>query len=141
MYDVDGRWYLVDLPGYGFASASHAERAAFRKLLDAYVGSRERLAGVVWLLDIRRDLSPEDLAMADRFAAREVPVLAAITKADKLPRGQRARRVSSIMRTVKLPEDQCVVTSSLSGEGMEDLRESIETLVKTVGRSDGQTVK
>jgi GTP-binding protein len=138
---VDGRWYLVDLPGYGFARASHADRAAFRRLLDGYIKTRERLAGVVWLLDVRRELSPEDLEMGDRFAERAVPVLAAITKADKLPRGQREEQVKAIIRSVKLPEDQCVVTSALSGEGIEDLRKSIEGLVQAVSRSAGQPAR
>ena len=129
VYDVDGRWYLVDLPGYGFAKASHDDRTDFHRLLNAYVKQREQLAGVVWLLDIRRDLSSDDLNMADSFAARSVPVLAVITKADKLPRGQSERRVEAIMQSVKLPRDQYVVTSALSGAGVEDLRESLEALV------------
>jgi GTP-binding protein len=130
VYDVDGRWYLVDLPGYGFARASDADRAGFRRLLESYVSEREHLSGVVWLLDIRRDVSDEDLVVAERFADRGVPVLGAITKADKLPRGQRTRRAKAIMQSLKLPENQVVVTSALSGEGVEDLRDSIEALTQ-----------
>ena len=127
----------MDLPGYGFAKASHDDRTDFHRLLNAYVKQRDHLAGVVWLLDIRRDLSSDDLNMADIFAARSVPVLAVITKADKLARDQSARRVQAIMKSVKLPADQCLVTSALSGEGMEDLRRSLESLVNTVRRLDG----
>lgn len=126
---MDGRWYLVDLPGYGFARASHTERAAFRKLVDAYVATRPRLAGAVWLLDIRRDPSPDDLNMAALFDSRGVPVLAALTKVDKLNRGQRNPRITAILAAVGLPEDQAVVTSALSGEGIDDLRDSITALV------------
>jgi GTP-binding protein len=133
IYDVDERWYLVDLPGYGFASASHAERAAFGKLVDDYVGTRERLAGAVWLLDIRRHPSDEDLEMGRRFAQREVPVLAAITKADKLGRNQWRPRVHEILAAVNLPEDQSIVTSALSGVGVEDLRNSILALIRKAG--------
>jgi GTP-binding protein len=129
VYDVDGRWYLVDLPGYGFARAPHAERVAFRKLLDHYVGTRERLAGAVWLLDIRRDPSAEDLEMGRRFAERKIPVLAAITKADKVAFGRRSGRITTILDAVSLPGDQSIVTSVLSGEGVQDLKDSIENLV------------
>jgi GTP-binding protein len=137
VYDVDGRWYLVDLPGYGFARASHTERAAFGRLVRKYVETRPNLAGAVWLLDIRRDPSPEDLEMGQRFAEQSIPLLAALTKADKVPSGQRAARVREILRAVNLPGEQAVVTSTLSGEGIEDLRKSLEALVKTAGRVDG----
>src|SRR6266853_2549310 len=80
--------YLLDLPGYGYARASKGELTAFRGLL-THVVRRPRLAGVVWLLDIRREPSPEDQAMQDTFAGAGMRVLAALTKSDKLPRGQR----------------------------------------------------
>jgi len=129
VYDVDGRWYLMDFPGYGFASASRGERAGFQHLLRDYVERRERLAGVVWLLDIRRDPSPDDLDMNRRLADRRIPVLAAITKLDKVARGERPLRMRAILDAVNLPEDQCLPTSARTREGIQDLRDSIEALV------------
>ena len=126
---MDGQWYLVDLPGYGFAKVSHGERAAFRQLLADYVNTRERLAGAVWLLDIRRDPSPEDLEMGKRFADRAVPILAAITKSDKVTRIHRRERLRTILDAVGIPEDQAILTSAQTGEGIEDLRGSINALV------------
>lgn len=126
---MDGQWYLVDLPGYGFAKVSHGERAAFRQLLADYVNNRERLAGAVWLLDIRRDPSPEDLEMGKRFADRAVPILAAITKSDKVTRIHRRGRLRTILDAVGIPEDQAILTSAQTGEGIEDLRDSINALV------------
>lgn len=126
---MDGQWYLVDLPGYGFAKVSHGERAAFRQLLADYVNTRERLAGAVWLLDIRRDPSPEDLEMGKRFADRAVPILAAITKSDKVTRIHRRGRLRTILDAVGIPEDQAILTSAQTGEGIEDLRDSINALV------------
>ena len=58
-------FYLVDLPGYGFARASKSARTGFRQLLDGYLGARDTMAGVVWLLDIRRELSAEDTLIRD----------------------------------------------------------------------------
>ncbi len=142
LYDVDGTWYLVDLPGYGFAKASHADRAAFGELVKAYLASRQHLVGVVWLLDIRRDPSEEDLAMGDRFAETGVPLLAAITKADKVTLTHRKPRIREIARAAGVAEEQAILTSSLSGEGIEDLRDSILALVsgragvRTGGRAD-----
>ncbi len=85
--------YLLDLPGYGYARASHADRATFRRLIAGTL-DRGRLAGVLWLLDARRDPSQDDREMQDVFAAHETRVLAAVTKSDKLPRGRRPARGS-----------------------------------------------
>jgi GTP-binding protein len=139
VFNVDDRWYLVDLPGYGYAKASRADRTAFQALLSNYVGLRQELAAAIWLLDVRRDPSPDDLAMGQQLAARQVPILAAVTKADKITQGQRATRVQAILKNVGLTEDQAVLTSVKTGEGIRDLRDSIEALVKgrrTDGRPD-----
>jgi GTP-binding protein len=139
VFRIDSGWYLVDLPGYGFARASRSERAAFRNLVSTFVQRREPLAGVVWLLDIRREPSRDDLAMAGRLASRGVPLLAAITKADKLPYGQRAARAREIAAAVDLPLDQCVVTSATAGIGIDDLRDSIEAFA--AGRTDDRVAR
>lgn len=130
VFDVDGRWYLVDLPGYGFARVPHREREAFHHLLESYLTSRQSLAGVVWVLDIRRDLSPDDRALADRLYQNRTPILVAIAQADKLPQGQRVRRTTAILGALQLPRNQSVVASARTGEGVDDLRDSIEALAQ-----------
>lgn len=120
--------YLLDLPGYGYARASHGERAAFRGLL-THVLRRERLGGVVWLLDLRRTLSAEDRAMQDALAERGTRVLATFTKADKLTASERARRERELRGELGLPDDQCVRTSARTGDGMDELRDAIAGLV------------
>lgn len=123
------RWgtgcYLVDLPGYGWARAGAAERAAWRRLMDAYLARREALAGVVWLLDLRRDPSDDDQAVGDRLRARGVPTLVALTKADQVPRGRRRARAAAIAERLDLDEAEFVVTSARTREGAEDLRDSV----------------
>jgi GTP-binding protein len=135
VYDADARFRLVDLPGYGYARASKAERRGLSRLIRSYLSSREQLAGIIWLLDIRRDPSRDDLDMADLLADRGVPVLVAVTKADKISRGRRSERVRSILDAVGVPEEQCIVTSATTREGVLDLRDSLEALV-TASRSD-----
>ena len=129
MYDVEGRYYVVDLPGYGYARASRGERAAFRRLLEQYLTGRETLTGVIWLLDIRHDPSADDRAMGELLAAHEVPVLVAVTKADKLPLRRRGPRRAEIAAAVAIPEDQCILTSMTKRLGIMDLRDSMEALV------------
>ena len=121
--------YLVDVPGYGWARAGQQDRAAWRTLVEGYLATRPRLAGVLWLLDIRRDPSPEDHEVGAVLAARGVPVLAVLTKADQVTRGKRLHRLRPIAVALALEEDACLVTSATSREGMEDLRESVLGLV------------
>jgi len=120
--------FFLDLPGYGYSRASKSDRIAFRRLVN-HTLKRERLAGVVWLLDIRHEPSEEDRKMQDLLAEREMRTLAALTKGDKLPRGERGRREQELRTTLGLPEDQVIVTSAKTGEGIAELREAIAGLI------------
>jgi len=124
-----GSLYLLDLPGYGFARASQTDRRAFR-LLIRHVLDRARLAGVLWLLDIRRDPSDDDRAMQEIFAERETPVLAALTKSDVVARAARTRREAELRGTLELEDDQVIVTSARKNEGIGELREAIVGLIQ-----------
>jgi GTP-binding protein len=126
-------FYLVDLPGYGFARAGKSARAGYRTLLTRYLSERPTLAGVVWLLDIRHPPSKDDREIQRLLTESERPVLAALTKSDKLPRGQRAERVRALTRELELPDDQVQATSSQSGEGIAQLAAALLHL------TDGQT--
>lgn len=126
-FRVDDRLYLLDLPGYGYARVAKTQREAFRALM-AGVLARPRLTGAVWLLDLRRDPSAADLAVADQLAEAGTPVLLALTKADKVPRRARADRANAIAAAVGVPEDQCVVTSARTRDGITDLRDAIEAV-------------
>jgi GTP-binding protein len=126
--------FLLDLPGYGYARAGRTERARFRRLI-AGVLERPRLAGVVWLLDIRHDPSADDLAMHALFAARGTRVLAALTKGDKLPRGRQLARERALGAALGLDRDQVIVTSARLGAGIAELRAAIGGLVGRPGRA------
>ena len=121
--------YFLDLPGYGYARASRGRRTGFRRLVTRTL-DRERLAGAVWLLDLRHDPSADDRTMQDALAEAGTPVLAALTKSDKLPRGQRLRRAGAVRELLGLDEDQVIVTSARTGEGVQALREAIGLLVQ-----------
>ena len=119
------RLYLVDLPGYGFARASKGDRAGYRKLITGYLAGRRKLAGIVWLLDIRHDPSKEDREMQELLAQSGRPVLAVLTKADKLTRTALRARQGELAATLGLPPHQIELTSSRSGLGIADLAGSV----------------
>ena len=128
IFQIGSSHYFLDLPGYGYARAGKEQRASFRRLL-RYALERERLRGVVWLLDIRHPPSVDDRAMQDTLAEGEKHVLAALTKGDKLSTAQRRDRERERRDELGLPEDQVIVTSAKTGEGIADLRDAIEALI------------
>jgi len=129
-------FYLVDLPGYGFARAGKSARAGYRALVTRYLRERPTLAGVVWLLDIRHPPSKDDREFQELLADSERPVLAVLTKADKLPRGRRAERVRALARELELPDDQIQPTSIESGEGLSELAAALLQLADRQAASD-----
>ncbi|NYT75964.1 YihA family ribosome biogenesis GTP-binding protein [Alcaligenaceae bacterium] len=90
--------FLVDLPGYGYASVARQEKEDWADTLGGYLRTRTSLAGVVMLIDIRRGVTDLDKRMADWIAPTGIPVLALLTKADKLPYGQRLKAVAAVQK-------------------------------------------
>jgi GTP-binding protein len=133
VFRIDTSYYFLDLPGYGYARAGKAQRAAFRGLLQ-HALRREWLRGVVWLLDIRHPPSSDDWVMQETLAEGETHVLAALTKADKLSTSQRNTRAQQLRQELELPEDQVVVTSTVTRAGIEELREAIAGLIGSGGQ-------
>ncbi len=130
VFNLDDRAYFVDLPGYGYARAPRTVRQALSRLICAYFDAR-RPAGVAWLLDLRRDPSPEDLAMGALLAQRSLPVLLTLTKADKIPRGRRRQRTEAILQALGMSPAAAhvVLTSARTGEGIPTLRAALQRLL------------
>lgn len=90
--------FLVDLPGYGYASVAREAREEWADVLGGYLRDRPSLAGIVMLIDIRRGVTELDRRLADWIAPTGTPVLALLTKADKLPYGQRIKAVAAVKK-------------------------------------------
>ncbi|MBI2132211.1 MAG: YihA family ribosome biogenesis GTP-binding protein [Candidatus Tectomicrobia bacterium] len=88
-FGIDGRFVLVDLPGYGFAKVPLAVRGRWQPMIEEYLGARETLRGVVVLIDARRGAGEMDLQLLEWLGAVDLPACIALTKADKLKRGER----------------------------------------------------
>jgi GTP-binding protein len=99
-YTVNDRFYLVDLPGYGFARISAETRANWTKVATDYLASRSSLAGVVQLVDARHEPSKADVDMIERLVASRRQFIVVFTKADKIPRAQRSRIVGDFNRVL-----------------------------------------
>ena len=95
-FELGERRRLVDLPGYGYAKVPRSMSREWGALVGRYLESRESLAGVVVLMDIRHPLTELDANLLDWCRAAHLPVLAVLTKADKLARGRRATVVAEV---------------------------------------------
>ena len=124
---INERFYLVDLPGYGYAKVSKSEKAGWGGLIETYLTKAENLAGLILLLDSRRDFSDDDLELLDWLAARSLPVLCAVTKADKVNRDQINRKLQQVEKEIGIP---ALAFSSLKGTGKSELVASVLELIK-----------
>ena len=107
---------LVDLPGYGYAKASKSRRQAWGKAVDDYLNKRANLAAVVLVIDARHPLQPFDNDMLEWCAARELPLLALLNKADKLSRSAQTQALRGI--AAKIPAcGQALLFSAANGQG------------------------
>lgn len=124
-YLINNRFFLTDLPGYGFARAPEDERERWRRLVEAFLETSPDLAGIVVLIDARRGLLKQDEQLLGWLAELGIPVLMALTKIDKLNRSGRTRAGRELREALGLPADQLVSTSAVTGEGVDVLRESL----------------
>ncbi|HXV36332.1 MAG TPA: ribosome biogenesis GTP-binding protein YihA/YsxC [Myxococcota bacterium] len=125
----DRETLLVDLPGYGYAKVSKAERSRWRGLVEAYLEGRPALRAALLLQDLRRDLSDDEALLIDWLHERGVPVLLAITKVDKLSAMRRAERLRELARQSALPPDCVIATSSQRQIGIDALWDAIDVRV------------
>jgi len=93
---INGQWYFVDLPGYGYAQVSRETQARWGDLIMAYLETRPNLAGVVFLQDPRRLPGPEELFLWESLTAAGRTVIPVLTKADKVKKAERTRRLKDI---------------------------------------------
>lgn len=121
-FDIDGRHFLVDLPGYGYAKVPDAIRAPWGKDLGLYVRARHSLKGLALIMDVRHPLSPLDLELMRWFQPTLKPVHILLTKADKLSRQDANQTLASVRQELaRLPGIVSVqLFSSLKKTGIEE---------------------
>ena len=141
-FEVNRRFLLVDLPGYGYARVSKERRAEWQPLIESYIRGTPHLRGVVQLLDARHDPTADDLKMFEFLADVGTPTIVAATKIDKLTRAQVAGRIRAITNIVGLEDEQVIPFSSVTRVGRDELAEAIASLVdeevaEPAGESEG----
>jgi len=130
-FDIDEKWYLVDLPGYGYARTSKKDRSGWEKMIERFLVIRENLQVAFVLIDIRHDLQDIDREFINWMGENSIPFNIVFTKKDKLKKAQVKRNVDKIHNELlkywnSLP--QHFITSSEKHEGREEILDFIEEL-------------
>lgn len=117
---INGSYFLVDLPGYGFAKVGRALQEEWGRELGSYLATEERLAGVVTLIDIRHGPTELDIGLQNMLIEHGRERQVVLTKADKVKRGQRANMQFKVQKQFGLARPPLVV-SVKTGEGRKEL--------------------
>ena len=128
-FKIDGTFYLVDLPGYGYAKVAKGEKERWAKLIDGYFRSGRNIGLVFQLVDIRHKPSQDDLQMIDFLIENEFPFVLILTKKDKLTKTQLAERLEALQTEIPCADQITMIPfSSEKGDGVEEVKAIIEEI-------------
>jgi GTP-binding protein len=126
-YDADGRFYIVDVPGYGYASAAKSEIEKWGRMTEEYIQKRKELAGIVLLIDIRREPGENDKIMYDWLKHYGYKIIIVATKSDKINRSQIQKNVNIIKNTLGMTDEEIIIPfSGLNKSGKDEILDVLE---------------
>jgi len=125
-FNIEDELIFVDVPGYGYAKVSKKELEKWNHMMEEYFSTRETLAKVVLITDLRHKPTQLDVQMYEYLKYLNIPVLIVATKADKVKRGVRTRHLNDVYTTLNVIEGDAVIPfSSETGEGTDDVWNNI----------------
>jgi len=130
---INNSWYLVDLPGYGYAHANKTLRAGFGRIIEDYVSKRDGLTCLFILIDSRLEPQAIDLDFIQWAGGREIPIALVFTKIDKLKRNELQKNMKQYEKTLLTKWEELptiVLTSATSRTGREEILDLIEETIK-----------
>lgn len=126
LFLINEAFFLVDLPGYGFARASKQEKDKWAGMIEGYLQNTKHLRRVFMLVDIRHAPTQDDQLMVEYLRHYEIPFTVIATKADKLSKAQRGRSIPLICRTLAVQPWEVIPHSSKDGVGRDAILDLIE---------------
>lgn len=127
-YDIDGKFRIVDVPGYGYAQVSKSDRHEWAEMIDTYLETRENLAVLFLLMDFRHPPTDLDIAMMEFAETLEIPFAVVLTKVDKIKKSQRQKHLNIYKRDLGLETtDALFPFSSETGEGRQEIWDVIQS--------------
>lgn len=140
-FKINENWFLVDLPGYGYARVSKSVKETFQKFITDYFENRQQLVCGFVLIDIRHEAQKIDLEFINYLGESEVPFCIIFTKADKISKGKQQQYVAAYRKQLlangweEMP--QHFITSSSEGTGREELLAFIDGVNQEVFKNQG----
>lgn len=120
-YKINQSFYFVDVPGYGYAKVSKAERAKWGVMMEEYFETRDTLKAVMLITDIRHEPTSDDINMYEFLKHFELPVIVIATKLDKIAKGKQSKHIKRTRTTLKMDKDDVLIPfSAESGEGKDE---------------------
>ena len=132
-FNINDEWYIVDLPGYGFAKRSKKVQEDIEKMISSYILHREQCVNVFLLIDIRHEPQKIDREFMDWLGTNGIPFSIVFTKADKLTQGKARQNVESYKNALHETWEELppyFITSSEKGQGREEILDYIESILK-----------
>ena len=126
-FNLNNEFYLVDLPGYGFATTSKAEKKSWAEIIESYMSSG-RITHIFLLLDIRHQPTQDDIQMFRYILYYALPYTLIATKADKLARSKRKQAAEACARALGAPP-YAIAYSSETGDGKEEILKRLEMII------------
>lgn len=127
-FRINGEFFFVDLPGYGFARVPERVRAQWKPMVESYLLGRKSLRGVVQIMDVRHLPTVDDLQLWSWLKDRHIPAIPVLTKADKLNQNKRSVQVKTAAQVLNIQPEGIVLFSSTTGLGREELMHGIQRL-------------
>ena len=124
-FEIEKRARLVDLPGYGYADVPEKIQSTWDKMMHDYLAYREKLLGLLLLLDIRRNPSEHDQRMFEWCMEREIPILIVLTKTDKVGKNEAYNQLHKLAKHFDISTKQLIQTSALKKTGLDALKDSL----------------
>jgi len=129
-YLVNEEFYLVDVPGYGYASVNKEQQKKFGMMIEDYIKNRSQLRTVFMLVDFRHKPSEDDILMYNFLKYYNIHVILVATKLDKVSKNMREKQKKIINDTIQLKDDdELIIFSSTSKEGKTEVQEKIDELI------------
>ena len=128
-FNINNKFYLVDLPGYGYHKASKSIANAWDSVMNDYFSDNEKLKLVFVLLDSRVGATELDKQMLDYLAEHEITAIIIMTKADKISRSEMGINMSKISKEIRFNKDLIIATSALKKQGVERIENLIDEYI------------